>query len=68
MPEIQNHCSECTYFRSGCIESRPWMYCCFLKRRITARRKACRHWEANYQPAAEHVNSENTQYADNVNT
>lgn len=39
------HCSECVYFWSNSQVGQ--MYCEFLKRRITARKKPCKNYKRN---------------------
>lgn len=39
------HCSECIYFWSKPEVAQ--MYCCYLKKRITARKKPCRNYKTN---------------------
>lgn len=38
---ITKHCSHCAYYD---ILPNQTMYCCRLKRRITARKKPCKHY------------------------
>lgn len=39
------HCSDCVHFWSNPQVGQ--MYCCFLQRRITARKKACKNYKRN---------------------
>lgn len=38
----ERHCSLCEYYWTG----NSYMYCCFLKRRITARKKCCKNFKS----------------------
>lgn len=39
------HCSECDYY--WCNAKVGQMYCCKLMKRITARKKPCKHYKQN---------------------
>nr|DAH13910.1 MAG TPA: hypothetical protein [Caudoviricetes sp.]DAZ03975.1 MAG TPA: hypothetical protein [Caudoviricetes sp.] len=40
-----NHCSECKYY--WCYPHTTQMYCYKLGKRITARKKSCKHYQPN---------------------